>query len=448
MSIEAIETEVPATVEVDTQGVPETPIETDVPEVTPESAPEVAGPSDIEQYQDLLAKASKDTEYEMSNEELEMFDSVQEKIQNGEIPEPGLKEDKPAEDPKPEIKPEIADTETPSETADVLDALSMEKGDSLQDAMTKVGAKDLSELPGKIDGLLNGMRDSGGKLGNQNTKLQAEVDANTNFMQALGAKDPGAIAHFKKVTGIDISAPVPVTKEQAAPAAATADFDPDSFLDDKLAPVVKGLMDKIEALEANNKSLVANDESRAQTAAQTAAETAEAQAREAWTEDVVELVTDYADDFGLNPSEARALAKFYWSKEGAKTAVHPRFQKVHKLIAYAGDNDMPNLETAHLMLQKKTGVHAQKLIDAEKRGQQANQHTESPNLAISAKQGRTKSTNPTPQVTEDMIEAMKGGDLNAIPDSVLNEWTDEDYNFDKSKIPERFHKAVFGGETY
>lgn len=196
MSTEAIDIETPAPEGVETPVVIDTPVETSVPEVTPEVKPDVPELSDVDIYQDILAKdEASPGNYEMTESELDAFNSVQAKVQNGEIKEPGMRkeEDKPNETPKPEENSEVPKAETPNETAPETPDMTMKQGDSIKITMDKLGAKDLSELPDKVDLLLKGMKESGGKLGSQNSKLQAEIDGNITFMQALRAKDPGAL---------------------------------------------------------------------------------------------------------------------------------------------------------------------------------------------------------------------------------------------------------------
>ena len=432
--------------------LPESPMQkADVPNESPETPTENlpdAGMSDVAIYQDVIAKHADNPRYDMSDSEAEAFSRVNEQVMTGQMEDPGLKksEEKSQEKAKaPEAKPETPEVkpeaETPSETA-TLDTsdMSMAQADALQKAMTQVGAKDIKELPGKVEGLINQMKSTGGKLGGEAKALQSQVDQNNSFMQALKAKDPQALAHFKNLMGYPITDNANSSSEGNKPqnSNGTVDLgDPSTYLDEKLAPVVQQLLNQVKELQDSNKALAVKDEGRDLISQQS-------RATNAWIDDVAQLVADHPDDFDINVGEARALAVQYWSPEGAKTAVHPKFQSLHELIGFAADNAHPDLNTAHVMMQHKNGSYAKKLIEARKNGADEASHTESPNAAISNQQGRTKTDVPNPTVTDDMVTAMEKGDLNAIPDSILDSWTDESGNFDRTKVPQRFHEQAFG----
>jgi hypothetical protein len=401
--------------------------------------------TDVQIYQSLIAREAAGEKVDMTEAEVDAFMSVQEQIHTGIIKDPGLPsdtktdspttsepkaEEKPTETESPEPKPE---TETPSETATEAPPLTDKVADYLQKAMTKVGAKDITELPDKVEGLINQMRTTGGKLGGERAELQKQMDQHVNWVQGMRSGDPNAIAHLEKLTGLKING---TTAPQEATAQGNSDLnigDPEEFIDNKLAPVVKNLIQEVKDLKAQNQTLLSKETQRDQLSQ-------EATAVNAWVDDVVGLVADHSDSYGVNTSEARALAKFYWSPEGAKTAVHPKFQKIHELIDFAHKNNMPDLETAHVMLQHKNGTFTQTLIAERQKGQKEAQHIESPNAAISSKQGRVKQDVPDPHITDDSVAAMEKGDLGAIPD----EWMDEIGNLIPDKVPQRFHAQAFG----
>jgi hypothetical protein len=422
------------------------------PTVMPDSpmpkveAPEVQAPvaeqTDIDLYLQAIASDAENKGYNMSEAESDAFLSVQDKIHSGEIEDPALSRkaeepSKPKEEPNPEVK---AEPETPSET-DSIDAseMTMAQADYLQKAMTQVGAKDLSELPGKVEGLIKQMKSSGGKLGGERDGLQVQLDQHTNFMIGLRNKDPEALAHLKQLTGVTPnSQAVPQEAYNAQDDIPAGEMlDSEEYLDNKLAPIVKALMGKVDTLVTQNEALTANDTKRAELSQGE-------RDRAGHIDTVVGFIGDHPDDFGLTTSEARALSEKYWSREGATTSIHPKFQKVHDLIEFANTEGMPSLESAFIILQHKNGSNAQKLIDATKQGAKQASHIESPNGAISEQQGRTKSDIPDPTISDDMVSAMEKGDLNAIPDSIIESWTDEAGNFERSKVPQRFHVQCFG----
>ena len=444
MTVEATAMETAPVGAVAPEVMPDSPIpKAEIPQVetqTPEPTPVNQEQTDISIYQDVLAKHEADSSYDMSFEEAEAYTSVHERIMKGDIENPGAKA-KDAETPKeastPEPKADISsEAENPLETAlPEIASMSDTMAESLQKAMTKVGAKDISELPSKVDGLINQMKSTGGKLGGEKSQLQQQVDQHNTFMQAVRAKDPQAMAHLKSLTGVDISN-LSATQEGKSPQvqATNSEFgDPDDYIDPDMARQLQAFKQEMDSLKKDNEALKAQEVGRDR-------DRQYQSATDSYVDDVVNLIADHPGDYGLNTSEVRALARVYWSKEGATMAVNPKFQRVHELITFSHENRHPDLETAHVMLQHKNGSYAQKLIDATKQGQKEATFKESPNSAISNKQGRTKGDVPSPHITDDSVTAMERGDLENIPD----EWMDSSGNLMPGQVPERFHMQAFG----
>jgi len=396
------------------------------PEIPEEKPPEISDKdAQIQLYQDVLAKHEKDSGYQMTDDEADAFLNVQELIAGGmKEPVPNKSESVSNETDKPDPK-----AEKPGEKAEVdLPGVSSNTLDSVRDAMQKVGAKDISELDGKIEGLINQMKSSGGKIGGELAKAKQREADHMRWLDDLSQGKPEAIQYLEKITGKSQDTTKAPDKVQVE-----SDIDSDDFLDDKLAPIVLNLQKKMEEQTKVIESLKKGDSDRV-------AQASRAKASNGWVDDIVDLVVNNAKDFDLSASEARALGMEYWGPEGHTKAVHPKFQQVHELIQFAHEKGMPDLKTAHIVWQHENGSFAKKLIQATKEGQSSTQHKTSPNSFLSNKQGKMKTNELQPQIDDAKVAEMEKGDLDAIPD----EWVDENGTLIPSKIPERFHEKAFG----
>lgn len=441
------------TAEVSEVGVPApetTPAETheDTSPETPEGTPsEDTAPAQKEtppalseheaqllMYQEVLAKHQKNSNYDMSDEEADAFIAIQEKIATGEIEEPGpveLEEEKTSTETDETKTPPPSGKEETSKEDLGLDGISTRNEENIREAMRKVGAKDISELSGKIDGLLTTMKSSGGKLGSELAEAKKREANHQAWLNDLSSGKPAALEYLKKVMGTD---KVPtVEKGETLPDLDDTDGDPNDFLDDKLAREVLSLkklinsqQDTIQKLSKGSEKIQKEDLRR--------------QAADGWVDDIVDLVVKNQKDFSLSPVEARALGKEYWGPDGHTKPVHPKFQQVHELIKFAHDRRMPDLQTAHIVWHHENGTYAKKLVQATKEGQQAVQHKPSTNSAMSNKQSRTKTNVPQPNIDDARVGEMERGNLDAIPD----EWMDNSGNLIPDRVPERFHRQAFG----
>jgi len=405
---------------------------------TPEQPATPSEPTEIEVYQDILLKHSKDQNFEMSDAESDVFLSVQEQIANGSIKEPGLPDESKDNAPINQQKPENSKEDTPTQntedaTANKVDfGLSNENADKLQKAMQMVGAKDISEIDSKIDGLLKTMKSSGGKLGSQLKELQDREANHVQWLNDLQEGKPEAQAYLEKILGKSSGQNAPQASRNTADSTGKK-YDASQFLDDELGQVVLSQNDEIKELKSMVEKLSKGDAQRAEFSQREIA-------ANGWVDDVVDLVVKNSDAFNLSPSEARELGKQYWGPEGHTKPIHPKFQEIHELIKYAHEKNMPDLETAHVMYQHENGVFAKKLIEATKQGQQSVQHAKTPNSVMSNNQSRMRQNTPDPHIDENAVNAMKSGDFDSIPD----EWMDETGTLLPDKVPERLHEYAFG----
>lgn len=399
----------------------------------------------LQVYQEILSKADKDPQYQMTDDEAEAFLFIQDQISAGRLKDPGPA-DKSGKPPEAKEKQDKGkkDQDEPEggDPGELPDGLTDASSSVLLAAMKRVGAKDITELDGKIEGLINHMKSSGGKQGSELAAMRKKEAAHMSWMEDLRKGTPAALEFLEKVTGKKFSPVLPKEGDHRAqgpkvdePPADGEDGDLEQYLDEGLAREVQSLK-KMVKQQAEIITRLSQTEQKREEFSQRKT------AADGWVDDVVELVTDPKNKgtFNLTPSEARALAKQYWSPEGHQQPVHPKFQQVHELIKFAHERSMPDLQTAHIVWLHERGIFAKKLIDATRDGQKSVQHEPSKNAFISQRQAKEKTNVPNPNITEDNVAAMERGDFRNIPD----DWMDKDGNLIPSKVPERFHKAAFG----
>lgn len=451
--------------EVETPAAPETPaVDTSqpadkIPAPTPET-PAVEtpkGPTDVEIYQDVVARYNEDPTLQMTEKESEIYLETQEKINNKIIPEPTPKKleskepapDKPDSD-IPSKKEEPAATDDKETPASEPDKDKLPSGDSVADsmmeAMKQVGAKDVTELPGKIEGLIKNRDASGGQLGSENVALKAKViqletekTDHVNWLNGLNRGDQAAVDYLHDKVGYkpNSSQPAPAEDQGGADDAPGDIGNVEDYLDTELAKTVnKQVSDLKKVIQEQGekiKTLSTRDKVRDDDALTS-------KATNGWIDDVVKLVTspENAKAYGLNAIEARGLAEFYFSPAQKDQPIHPKFQKVHELISFAYDKQYPTLEAAHIVNYHKSGAYAKSLVEATKNGQQ--NFIPSQNSENSDKQSRGNNNIPDPTVSEDDVSRMEGGSFNEIPD----DWMDKQGNLIPAKVPKRFHEQAFG----
>lgn len=397
---------------------------------TPQEAAPESGQAEISLYQDVMEKFEGDNNYQMSDEEIEAFDYVQEQIAGG-LEDPALQEkaEKPPEEQTQESQ-ESEVTETPEKNSEEIPAesfsLTDDNADSLQKTMTAVGAKDISELPEKVQGLISKMGSSGEKLGGELKALRAEKDNHIQWIDDLTAGKPAALEYLAKITGKSLD----TTLEAQPTNIVKSKFNADNYLDDELAQYVSGQDQKIAELKATVEKLTSGEVTRTEAAKQQTAV-------DGYVDDIVDLVVKNPRDFDMSPSEARGLAKQYWGDP--TQALHPKFEKIDKLLRFAQERNITFLEDAHTVYQHVNGDYTNKLIEATKKGQASTKHKVSVNNSLSKNAGIASAQNtPSPHIDEKMVNEMINGNFEAIP----SEWHDPDGTLIPANIPKRFHSIV------
>jgi len=411
---------------------------------TPESP---TGPTDVEIYQGLIEKYNADNTYDATEAEMDAFDSIGDKVKSGEMEEPPLTFSKPEKeedgtkpDSKEVDKPDTDSIEKP-ETA-VTDSVA----DNMTEAMKKVGAKDVTELPDKIQGLLNKMGESGGKLGGENkalqerlTTLETEQKGFNQLFNDLKENKPEAIKYFTETLGIDpkLIASAPVVDENAID---IDSLNEDDFVDEKQFKLTRQLLINQKKSDETIKSLTKVIETNKTTSQATEDKITEKEAVAGYVDDIMGLVADKGNTevYGLSVAEAKGLAKQYF--ENKEAPVNPKMQKIHELLIYAQKKGYTDLNTAHVMHMHEGGVYAKEIIAAQETGQKMATHAPSVNAALSEQQSRGGNELPDAHITDETISQIEAGDYTQIPD----EWSDEAGNFIPEKVPTRFHEKVFG----
>jgi hypothetical protein len=422
--------------------------QTVVPETNSGTPPAVTpkGPDNVAIYQDIVAKHNENPAYQMTDAETDVFLEVQDLINSKAIkqPEPKKlisKESKPEvkDEPKPEVKDEPP-AQSDKDNSPKEDSVTA----SMLESMKKVGAKDVTELPKKIESLIRNRDESGGKLGSENAGLKAKLAAleaekanHVAWLNLLQKGDPKAIEFLHKNVGYNPSAPTatkPIAGENPPKGLDDlGEIDDESILDTELAKQVRALKKIIKDQGEILNSVTQKDKAREE-------ERLTERANASYVDDIVNLVTSDENQkyYGLSAKEARGLAEFYFSPGQKENPIHPKFQKVHELISFAYENHFPTLEAAHIVHFHKSGAFAQKIVDATKNGQQ--KFTPSVNSENSDKQSREGNNVPDPTVTDESITRMEQGDFESIPDN----WMDVHGNLDPKKVPKRFHERAFG----
>lgn len=379
--------------------------------------------TDVEsQPEEIKTEWTQDRENEFNQKVLDGYEPTDEELSSYEE---WVKGGKATPEPDDSEK-EVTDLEAKESNADSGDSnsdpskpQSEEEIKSLTDAMSKVGAKTVDELPGKISGLLSQLGKQGGEMGTQLKEAQSQAQNISNLLQDLGEGKQSAIDFMQK-TYPDFGknfgkAPVQSDPVQPAP----GEFNADNFLDPELAAYVKGLESKVTELQGHQEN------------ARTAA--SQRIAIEQSVNEISQFVKNHPE-YWTAAANVGDMTRAYYN-QNPSDPVDPRMTEIHKLLDYAQQNKLQTLEDAHLLMNRDS--FSQQLADAERRGrEQALRHA--PNNSAASKRNQRSETNYTP-VSEADIEAIANGNK-PIPESWFNE--NDTWNWDA--IPQAAHKYIGG----
>lgn len=184
-----------------------------------------------ETFRNLEAKMKENPHYDPSEEEMEAFQKMRD---DGEKPKDEAEEAKPEAE-----KEEVKKTETAPEIAEVL---------------KKVGAKNPAELGAKVDGLINQLKQFNDERGTTGSRLkefegkvaqyEGSLQNQHNLLAGVLSGDARAIESAKAIMA---KAGVQINAKPSFQDIGFTDADLENAVD---APVIKGLVGKIQSLEA------------------------------------------------------------------------------------------------------------------------------------------------------------------------------------------------------
>lgn len=304
-------------------------------------------------------------------------------------------------------------------------------------AMEKVGAKTPTELLQKTSGALQ----LAGRKGQEAGELQAEVLAYRQLFTDLQQGRPEAIEFLQKEYGMTLAqakaAQAQAQSEGAKPAAtATTEDPPAGVVDEVLYREFQKLQAAWEAdrkeLTELKSTLTGMRETVQQEQARVQQEMEANAVREQYIEQFLQLAQEDPDTYGVTSGNLRKLLNDYYYRN----VRDPRIENHLKLAKVAVENQLPSLSIAHLLTQKES--LSQKLIEAEKRGRESvlNQGR---SQGLSSVRSAAGGGDSQQKYSLADIQAMGEGRMDPPP-----EWFDQMGILDPKKVPQEYHKAVFG----
>jgi hypothetical protein len=304
------------------------------------------------------------------------------------------------------------------------------------EAMAKVGAKTPEELPAKITELRNAYSRAA-QAAKRVSDTEAFLDRTEEIFQGLRRRDPQALADFKDVVGIDLSAgstaaggnPQTETDGFLLPDdVINASLDPDlgRAFNDRLKLMRSDYGEKLRGMEGR---LAGLDEYKADLQERkTSAERAKWHSRN--VEEMLAVAEKYQDDYGLQGKPIRTLIERYMSDPGNPP---PELEKLHAMAKLFATGRANSFEDAHY-IYAYGGMNA-KLAEARMGAAKPQQRTPSAGIAaLGAGGGQAVSA---ANLSDEQAEAMASG---AVP--IPDEWLDEDGIPVKGRTPENLYARL------
>jgi hypothetical protein len=371
----------------------------------------------------LVAKATKDTSYQMTDQEAELFERVNNRP-DGPPKEPKKPKVKEPELDEEEEEPEAADEKAPkgkdAPPEDEEDDTPTPKAlKALVGKESPIGAKSVAEIPEKVRGLVEQLKKAegmGGKLEQANKRLQ-NLDA---FVRDFVAQKPDALEFAEKHFGFKPTGHAPAARPGQKPAVGQNGKPKPVFLDDDMAAYVADLEGKVTAFEGRFAKLE-------QTHRKSEEISAAAEAQSGVINEMSTLVEKYAE---LRPAtgSVRELMKEYFADLPKGANIDSRIKNLVEVLKIAARDELPTLQHAYAAWKLET--HPQTVIEAERRGRQSLANT-TPSRGLSDRQGSQGGQYQA--YTDEDFESMKNG---AMP--VPDDWLDADGNIVPTRLPKRF----------
>lgn len=312
-----------------------------------------------------------------------------------------------------------------------------EESAAVKAAMDKVGAKSPFELLEKTSGALQ----LAGRKGQEAGELQGEVESFRMLMADLKEGRPEALKYLQTEYGMTLAQAQAVQDqsrgtEKPSQSITGTEEVPAGVIDEVLYREVQQLrqawqadrreLEELKSTLTGMKETVQQEQSRAQ---QVMRENA---AREEVIEQFLQIAQEDPDTYGVPSGNLRKLLNDYYYRN----VRDPRIENHLKLAKIAAENHLPTLSIAHLMTQKET--LSQRLIEAEKRGRDSVLNQER-SQGLSSVRGAAGGGDPQNKYSLADIQAMGEGRMDPPPG-----WFDPNGILDPKKVPQEYHKAVFG----
>jgi hypothetical protein len=383
-----------------------------------------------EWYDDINRRMTEEN-YQPTDAELE----AGENYKHGQAPETAVKTEEGTKPEVDETATKPAATEPSSNTEGVDDNKPAATTPTMEDTLKLVGAKEPTELHGKVMGLINHFREEGGKRGQELKDVTTARDEAVSLNKEMGtlliglqSGDQTAINDLFSL-GADIKANIAKALNLTETPANTELEIPSEVVDDatykyaqqqnaELRGQIGELTQMVKTLSSNTQGIQTSIQEREQAA------TAAAQ-QETKLNDLIGRTRDLiTKNPTLLPEGANvdALLEEYYRGDPSQP-FSGAFQEVHKILKFSDTKGLgTDLETAKRLHDIETGVFTQQLIDAEAKGRESAMQTNlQPGMSEVRQQGGGNEVNSSYSEVE--VEEMAAG-RKPIPD----EWLDEDDN--------------------
>lgn len=373
----------------------------------------------------LVARAEKNPNYDMSQEEADLFERVNNRPDG---PPKAPKKEKPkakvVEGEEEDELPEVADEKAPkgkdAPPEDEEDDTPTPKAlKALVGKDSPIGAKSVAEIPDKVRGLVEQLKKAegmGGKLEQANKRL-SNLDA---FVRDFIAQKPDALEFAEKHFGFKPAAAAPAGRPGAKPAPLGPNGKPKPvFLDDDMAAYVAELEGKVTAFEGRFAKLESVHRKSEEISAA-------AEAQNGVVNEMSTLVEKYPELRPATGSVRELMKEYFADPKGDK--VDPRLANLVAVLKIAARDELPSLQHAYAVWKLET--HPQTVIEAERRGRQSLANT-TPSRGLSDRQGSQGGQYQA--YTDEDFAAMQSGTMEVPAD-----WLDGEGNLVPSRMPKRF----------
>lgn len=356
--------------------------------------------------------------YEPTDAEL---DSYEQWIKDGKPnPEP---EDEAVEDKN--LEATESDADSGESKNDSSSQYSEDEIKDLTSAMEAVGAKTINELPDKIAGLRSLVGKQGGEMGTQLKTAQEQLDNMANLMKDLGEGKPEAIEYMRQNGHPTYGQNAPSAPQPAKNQEGQSSFDFENALDPDMAAYVRSLESTVNELKDGFQSIQGSQKAAQEKAAQYAAV-------EQTVSEISQFVSKYPSYYDA-AADVSDLTRQYYHQD-SEAPVDPRLTKIHELLDYARNNNLKNLEDAHLLMNREN--YTQQLVEAENRGRQSAYQKPTTVSASSRRNNQGKETQYQ-KYSEQEVEDFAYGRKEMPMD-----WTNDDGSWNWSAIPQSAYKYI------